>query len=88
MVKAIRTVREGIDKRKAEDFMKSAGGKKQSLQDPFFSPYLNVIRMHLLIFFFGFCHMLKIDSFFVSAVVYFVYFFPWRAFRTPSEKAA
>jgi len=40
-------------------------------------PYLNVVRMHLLIFFFAFCHFLQINSFIVYAVVYFVYFFPW-----------
>jgi hypothetical protein len=42
-----------------------------------FRPYINVIRMHLLIFFFAFCYALKIDSFIVYAAVYFVYFFPW-----------
>jgi hypothetical protein len=37
--------------------------------------------MHLLIFFFGFCHILKIESFLVYAVVYSVYFFPWRELK-------
>lgn len=45
--------------------------------DMLFRPYLNVVRMHLLIFFFAFCHFLKVESFFVYAVVYAVYFFPW-----------
>jgi hypothetical protein len=45
-------------------------------------PYRNVVRMHLLIFFFAACHFLKIDSFTVYAVVYAVYFFPWRILRT------
>ena len=40
-------------------------------------PYINVARMHLLIFFFAFCYFLKIESFIVYAVVYSVYFFPW-----------
>ncbi|ABW66598.1 DUF6498-containing protein [Desulfosudis oleivorans] len=40
-------------------------------------PYINVVRMHILIFFFALCFFLKIDSFAVYAVVYFVYFFPW-----------
>jgi hypothetical protein len=44
-------------------------------------PYVNVVRMHLLIFFFAFAHTLKLDSFIVYAVVYFVYFFPWREIR-------
>lgn len=43
-------------------------------------PYKNVIRMHLLIFFFAFVHFLKVDSFLVFAVVYAVYFFPWSVF--------
>lgn len=43
-----------------------------------FRPYLNVVRMHLLIFFFAFAHFAKWESFPVYAVVYAVYFFPWR----------
>jgi hypothetical protein len=42
-------------------------------------PYINVVRMHLLIFFFAFAHFLKIQPFLVYTVVYAVYFFPWRA---------
>lgn len=56
---------------------KAKSANKNGLQDVMGRPYINVIRMHLLIFFFGFCHLLKIDSFVVFAVVYFVYFFPW-----------
>jgi len=41
-------------------------------------PYINVVRMHLLIFFFAISHFLKMDSFIVYAVVYAVYFFPWQ----------
>lgn len=51
------------------------GGR--SIGDVMKRPYLNVMRMHFLIFFFAFCHMLKLDSFVVYAVVYSVYFFPW-----------
>ncbi|MCB1665765.1 MAG: hypothetical protein KDI28_08270 [Pseudomonadales bacterium] len=43
-----------------------------------FRPYANVIRMHLLIFFFAFAEAISLDSFLVYAVVYTVYFFPWR----------
>ncbi|MBI3985324.1 MAG: hypothetical protein HY343_00240 [Lentisphaerae bacterium] len=50
---------------------------RHPIGDAMARPYLNVVRMHLLIFFFAFCHILKVDSFFVYAVVYFVYFFPW-----------
>jgi len=33
--------------------------------------------MHLLIFFFAGCWLLKIDNFLIYAVVFSVYFFPW-----------
>ncbi len=55
---------------------RDADGKKPA--DPFMAPYRNVIRMHLLIFFFAFAHFLRLESFPVYAVVYGVYFFPWR----------
>lgn len=42
------------------------------------APYRNVIRMHLLIFFFAFAHFAGLDSFVVYTIVYAVYFFPWR----------
>jgi hypothetical protein len=41
-------------------------------------PYLNVIRLHVLIFFFAFAHHMRWESFAIYAVVYAVYFFPWR----------
>jgi hypothetical protein len=41
-------------------------------------PYQKVVRMHLLIFFFAFAHFAGLDNFAVYAVVYGVYFFPWR----------
>lgn len=46
-----------------------------------FAPYKNVVRMHLLIFFFAGAAIAKLDSFVVYAVVYAVYFFPWRLLR-------
>jgi hypothetical protein len=45
-------------------------------------PYKNVIRMHLLIFFFAGAHFLHLENFFVYAVVYAVYFFPWKRRKT------
>ncbi|MBP6507023.1 MAG: hypothetical protein KA257_05615 [Opitutaceae bacterium] len=45
------------------------------------APYKNVIRMHLLIFFFAFVSFLKVEGFWIYAVVYAVYFFPWRLVR-------
>ena len=44
-------------------------------------PYRGVIRMHLLIFFFVGAHFAGLDDFIVYAVVYAVYFFPWRLLR-------
>jgi len=45
------------------------------------APYKNVIRLHLLIFFFAFAHFAKLENFLVYAVVYAVYFFPWRLIK-------
>lgn len=42
------------------------------------APYKNVVRLHLLIFFFAFAHFAKLENFFVYAVVYAAYFLPWR----------
>lgn len=43
-----------------------------------FLPYKNVVRLHLLIFFFAAAKLAWLDGFFVYALVYTVYFFPWR----------
>jgi hypothetical protein len=51
-------------------------------------PYRNVMRMHMLIFFFFFAHFAGLESFPVYAVVYAVYFFPWRLVRRPGTPAA
>lgn len=50
-------------------------------------PYQKVIRMHLLIFFFAFAHFMRLDNFAVYAVVYSVYFFPWRLLRATTTAA-
>jgi hypothetical protein len=60
----------------------------QFLGDAMKRPYVNVVRMHLLIFFFAFAYFLKIDSFLVFAVVYFVYFFPWNEFKKLRQRAS
>jgi hypothetical protein len=52
------------------------------------APYRNVIRMHLLIFFFAAAHALRWESFAVYGVVYAAYFFPWRVFRRASATPA
>jgi hypothetical protein len=53
-------------------------GKLGSL---FTEPYRNVIRLHMLIFFFFFAHFAKLENFAVYTVIYAVYFFPWRLVR-------
>ncbi|HVT73572.1 MAG TPA: DUF6498-containing protein [Lacunisphaera sp.] len=45
------------------------------------APYRNVVRLHMLIFFFAFAHFAKLDNFLVYAIVYAVYFFPWRMLK-------
>jgi len=52
--------------------------KAKNASDPMSAPYRNVIRMHMLIFFFAFASFAKLESFLVYSVVYAVYFFPWR----------
>lgn len=49
--------------------------------DTMMLPYRNVVRMHLLIFFFAFAHFAHLANFAVYAVAYGVYFFPWRLLR-------
>jgi hypothetical protein len=52
-------------------------------------PYRNVIRMHMLIFFFAAAHFAKLENFAVYSVVYAAYFFPWRLVRRlPAPVAA
>ncbi len=64
-------------------------GRGNMFGDAIGAPYRNVIRMHLLIFFFAFVHSVGLESFAVYAVVYAVYFFPWRLLgRTRSEALA
>lgn len=55
--------------------------KQQADGGAIMAPYKNVIRMHLLIFFFAAAHVLRWENRWVYAVVYAVYFFPWRVLR-------
>jgi hypothetical protein len=59
-----------------------AAGSEQVRQLGFnpMGPYKNVVRMHLLIFFFFAMFLVGIDNFAVYVVVYAVYFWPWRMF--------
>jgi hypothetical protein len=86
LMNSVREAREGLGQHKPQDLMKSLQGEEGSRGDPFSRPYINVVRMHLLIFFFFACHMLKVESFLVYMVVYFVYFFPWKAFRGDAQR--
>lgn len=61
------------------------GGTKKKNRDFFVEPYRNVLRMHGLLFFFFLAHFTGLDNFAVYAVVYAVYFFPWRLVRKESE---
>jgi hypothetical protein len=65
---------EAIARRKARNLAGDGGGAMMA-------PYKNVMRMHLLIFFFAGAHAAKADNFLVYTVVYAVYFFPWRLLR-------
>lgn len=46
--------------------------------DAMMAPYKNVVRMHLLIFFFAGAHYAGLENFWVYSVVYALYFCPWR----------
>jgi hypothetical protein len=56
--------------------------------DAFMVAYTNVIRMHMLIFFFFFAHLMGWENFSVYAFVYAVYFFPWRMLRRHGSAAS
>jgi hypothetical protein len=64
------------------------GADSKRFGELFTEPYRNVMRMHMLIFFFFFAHFAKLENFAVYAVVYAVYFFPWRLVRRTPEIAA
>jgi hypothetical protein len=67
----------------------TAGGPAaKKAGDGFVQPYKNVVRMHLLIFFFAFAHFARLENFFVYAVVYAVYFFPWRLVKKAKPDTA
>ena len=55
--------------------------KHARVKSVMWEPYRSVARMHMLIFFFFFAHFARLENFAVYAVVYAVYFFPWRLVR-------
>ena len=75
----VQTMRDGTNTINEIDIKAVSAQIKQQkfFHDMMGRPYINVVRMHLLIFFFAFSHFLNVDSFIVYAVVYAVYFFPW-----------
>lgn len=85
ILKPLRLLRDDSVDESSND--KKTGSGKQ-VDELFVSPYRNVFRMHILIFFFAASHLLKLDSFAVYVVVSAVYFFPWsdlKAFRSKQE---
>ena len=62
----------------------SKSGKSRKAQSLMWEPYRNVMRLHMLIFFFFFAHFAGLENFVVYAVVYAAYFFPWRLVRRPA----
>jgi hypothetical protein len=75
----------GMDAPPADDLSVGAAAiarrKARNADSGMMVPYKGVMRMHLLIFFFVFAHFAKLENFAVYAVVYAVYFFPWRLLR-------
>lgn len=63
----------------------AAAAKKAQQGRDMAAPYFNVMRMHVLIFFFALAFFAGIDNFVVFAVVYAAYFFPWRLLRARSD---
>ena len=72
----------------SRDMSLTSLGGSNKFGDLFGEPYRNVIRMHLLIFFFFFAHFARLENFAVYAVVYAAYFFPWRLVRRTATPAA
>ena len=61
---------------------------RRQLSDAFSRPYINVVRMHLLIFFFAFSATMALPTTAVMIVVYAVYFFPWSECFTRQAETA
>lgn len=52
------------------------------------APYRNVVRLHLLLFFFSFAILAGVPGMWIYLVVYTVYFFPWKKLRKQGPRAA
>ena len=90
LIDAVKSARDGVITNEPDTAEAGRGtrGDPFSLGDAMVRPYINVGRMHLLIFFFAFCHVLKVESFLVYALVYSVYFFPWSEIRKLKTRAS
>lgn len=65
----------------------SDGKPMHPLESGVLAPYKNVVRLHLLIFFFAFAHFLGLPAAFIYLAVYAVYFFPWSVLRNIRGRA-
>jgi hypothetical protein len=65
----------------------TSGPGEKKPGDAFMAPYKNVVRMHLMIFFFAFASFARLDNFAVYTIVYAVYFFPWRRLKPAPQSA-
>ncbi len=83
LISAVSAVREGVNPERLPEMDGDRIGQTMG------KAYVNVVRMHLLIFVFGISKAMKIDSFAIYAIVYFVYFFPWNEVKKlkPSNPA-
>ena len=83
-------VRANVETTKVSDLKQMARkeGGPDFMQNAMVGPYRNVVRMHLLIFFFAGAHAMKADSFLIYAVVYAVYFFPWSILKRQDNDEA
>ena len=65
----------------AKRWVESLAKNSKKSKGFFLAPYVNVMRLHVLIFFFGFAAYAGLDNFAVYVVIYMAYFFPWRLVR-------
>jgi len=70
---------------RARDFRLS--NDKQALKNAMLLPYINVIRMHILIFVFFALQALQLTHYAICPVLLF-YFFPWRIFNRERKALA
>lgn len=75
------------DKTAEQNFseLSTRGGGRKAAKESFERPYINVMKTHFLILFFGATSALGITSKWLFVIAYFVYFFPWKIFKRSSE---